>query len=83
MAAWAATRDEVVFGDEDGVLVVAADEVDRVLTLAEGIRDTEGRQAALIRTGTSLRDQVAFGPSAEFSAFLTALASLEPDARTT
>jgi regulator of RNase E activity RraA len=58
---WAVTSDDVVFGDEDGALFVAADRVDEVLTLAEGIRDTERAQASRIRAGQSLRSQVRFG----------------------
>jgi regulator of RNase E activity RraA len=57
---WTVTADDVVFGDEDGALFVPAHRVDEVLTLAEGIRDTERRQADLIRAGRSLRDQVEF-----------------------
>ena len=58
---WTVTRDDVVFGDEDGVLFVPADRVDEVLGLAAGIAATEGRQADDIRSGRSLRDQVRFG----------------------
>lgn len=57
---WAVTRDDIVFGDEDGVLFVSADRVDEVVTLAEGIRDTERAQASRIRGGQSLRSQVRF-----------------------
>jgi regulator of RNase E activity RraA len=66
---WTVTRDEVVFGDEDGVLFVPADRVDEVLSLAAGIAQTEGRQADDIRAGRSLRDQV------RFEAYLTARAA--------
>lgn len=58
---WTVTRDDVVFGDEDGVLFVPADRVDGVLELAAGIAATEGRQADDIRAGRSLREQVRFG----------------------
>jgi regulator of RNase E activity RraA len=57
---WVVTRDDVVFGDEDGVLFVPADRVDEVLSLAAGIAATEGRQADDIRSGRSLREQVRF-----------------------
>ena len=57
---WTVTRDDVVFGDEDGILFVPADRVDEVLSLATGIARTEGRQADDIRTGRSLREQVGF-----------------------
>jgi regulator of RNase E activity RraA len=57
---WTVTRDDVVFGDEDGVLFVPGDRVDEVLDTAAGIAATEGRQADDIRAGRSLRDQVRF-----------------------
>ena len=57
---WVVTRDDVVFGDEDGALFVPADRVEEVLGLAEGIRDTERAQASRIRAGETLRSQVRF-----------------------
>jgi regulator of RNase E activity RraA len=57
---WIVTRNDVVFGDEDGALFVPADRVNDVLTCAEAIRDTERAQATRIEAGTSLRDQVRF-----------------------
>ncbi len=54
------SRADAVLGDDDGVLFVAYDSLDTVLTHAEAIRDTERRQAALISAGTSLRAQVRF-----------------------
>jgi regulator of RNase E activity RraA len=58
---WEVTAEDYVAGDEDGVLFLPADRVDELLTIAEGIRDTERRQADLIREGgRSLRDQVGF-----------------------
>ncbi|MEV0803941.1 RraA family protein [Kribbella sp. NPDC050281] len=57
---WSVSRDDVVLGDEDGVVFVPADRVDEVAELAESIRDTEHRQAAEIRAGRSLREQVRF-----------------------
>lgn len=62
---WAITAADVVAADEDGVLFLPADRIDELLTLAEGIRDTEGAQADRIRDGHSLREQVRF---AEFLA---------------
>ena len=53
------TRD-VVFGDEDGVLFVPLARIDEVVETAGGIAATERRQAELIRSGTTLRDQVRF-----------------------
>lgn len=55
---WTVDDGDVVFGDDDGVLVVPADRLDEVLDHAERIRDTEVAQAERIRGGRSLRDQV-------------------------
>ncbi|MFD0744050.1 RraA family protein [Phytohabitans flavus] len=57
---WTVTRDDVVFGDEDGVLFVPSSRVSEVLDAAEAIRDTERRQADRIRAGETLRDQLRF-----------------------
>ncbi|GAB2632809.1 RraA family protein [Kribbella swartbergensis] len=57
---WTVTRDDVVLGDEDGVVFVPADRADELFDLAESIRDTEHTQAAAIRSGQSLRAQVRF-----------------------
>jgi regulator of RNase E activity RraA len=51
---------DVVIGDDDGVLFVPADDLSLVLDAAEAIRDTERRQAELVRGGTSLRSQLDF-----------------------
>ncbi|MFF0149090.1 RraA family protein [Amycolatopsis sulphurea] len=51
---------DLVFGDEDGVVFVPAAEAEKVFQAAESVRDTEQRQAARIRSGTSLRKQVGF-----------------------
>jgi regulator of RNase E activity RraA len=57
---WRVTGEDVVFGDDDGVLLVPADRVGEVLALAESIHDTERRQAERIRSGTGLRAQLRF-----------------------
>lgn len=57
---WTVSRDDLVLGDDDGVIFVPADRADELFTLAETIRDTERRQAERIREGTSLRSQVRF-----------------------
>lgn len=57
---WKVTNDDLVFGDEDGVLFVPSVRVDEVLDYAETIRDTERRQADRIRAGETLRDQLRF-----------------------
>ncbi|MCY0921525.1 MULTISPECIES: RraA family protein [unclassified Streptomyces] len=51
---------DFVFGDVDGVLFVAAEHVEKVLTTAERIRETEREQAHRIRSGETLRRQTAF-----------------------
>jgi regulator of RNase E activity RraA len=57
---WTVTADDIVFGDDDGVLFVPSSRADDVLGLAETIRDTERRQAERIRGGETLRDQLRF-----------------------
>ena len=54
------TTADIVFGDDDGVLFVAADRVEEVLTTAHGIWLTEREQARKIRAGETLRRQTAF-----------------------
>jgi len=55
-----ATGEDVVFGDRDGVLFLAADRLDEVLDVAHGIRRTERAQAERIEAGDTLRAQTAF-----------------------
>ncbi|MFJ1759877.1 RraA family protein [Amycolatopsis sp. NPDC088138] len=57
---WRIGPADLVLGDDDGVLFVPAARAGELFTLAEGIRDTERRQADRIRTGESLREQVRF-----------------------
>ncbi len=45
------TRDDLVLGDDDGVLFVPSRQAEEIFTLAETIRDTERRQAERIRAG--------------------------------
>jgi regulator of RNase E activity RraA len=54
------TSDDVVFGDDDGVLFVAAERVEEVLATAHEIWKTEREQARKIRAGETLRQQTAF-----------------------
>lgn len=54
------TSADVVFGDQDGVLFVAADRVEEVLAAARRIWETERAQADRIRAGDTLRSQTAF-----------------------
>ena len=57
---WTVGREDVVLGDDDGVLFVPGSRAADLFTMAETIRDTEGRQAERIRAGVSLRSQVQF-----------------------
>jgi 4-hydroxy-4-methyl-2-oxoglutarate aldolase len=54
------SRTEVVFGDDDGVLFVAADRAEEVLAAAQQIWQTERDQARKITAGNTLRQQTAF-----------------------
>ncbi|MCQ4040978.1 RraA family protein [Streptantibioticus rubrisoli] len=54
------TARDVVFGDDDGVLFVANDHAEEVLTTAHRIRHTEREQADRIRAGKTLRQQTSF-----------------------
>jgi 4-hydroxy-4-methyl-2-oxoglutarate aldolase len=57
---WTVSRDDLVLADEDGVLFIPVARADEIVAQAEAIRDTERRQAAWIRDGRSLREQVQF-----------------------
>ncbi|MFF5637271.1 RraA family protein [Streptomyces sp. NPDC012825] len=54
------TSDDVVFGDDDGVLFVAADRAAAVLETALSLLRTEREQARRIGAGETLRDQTRF-----------------------
>jgi regulator of RNase E activity RraA len=54
------SREDVVFGDDDGVLFVAADRAEEVLATAHQIWQTEREQSRRIRAGETLREQTAF-----------------------
>ncbi|MFX0055155.1 MAG: RraA family protein [Promethearchaeota archaeon] len=54
------TRDDVVFGDNDGVLFVSHEHVSRVLEAAKTILEKEQTQSAEIREGNSLSEQLQF-----------------------
>jgi len=58
---WLVSRDDLVLGDDDGVLFVPVARAEEVFAIAEGIRDTERGQAEQMRGGVSLREQVQFG----------------------
>lgn len=57
---WTVGHDDVVFGDDDGVLFVPESQVPEILNIAETIRDTEVRQADRVREGNLLRQQFHF-----------------------
>jgi regulator of RNase E activity RraA len=57
---WTVSREDLVLGDDDGVLFLPSSRAEEIFTLAEAIRDTERRQAERIRAGSSLRSQVEF-----------------------
>jgi len=57
---WTVSREDLILGDDDGVLLVPVARAGDIFTLAETIRDTERRQAELMRGGVSLRSQVQF-----------------------
>lgn len=57
---WTVGTQDVMVGDDDGVLFLPGDRLADLVTAAESIRDTEHGQADLIRSGRSLRDQVHF-----------------------
>jgi regulator of RNase E activity RraA len=54
------SNEDAVFADEDGVLFVAADQAWDVIATAQEVRETERRQADLLNSGTSLREQLEF-----------------------
>ncbi|MFJ5674009.1 RraA family protein [Streptomyces sp. NPDC093097] len=54
------TGEDMVFGDDDGVLFVPADRAEAVLDTARTIGEIEREQARRIRAGESLRRQTAF-----------------------
>ncbi len=58
---WATDGEDVIFGDDDGVIAVPAARAGAVIAIAETIRATEQSQADQIRAGVSLRDQLRFG----------------------
>lgn len=57
---WQVGRDDLVLGDDDGILLIPTSRAGELCTLAETVHDTERRQADPIRSGTSLRSQLRF-----------------------
>ena len=54
------TRGDIVFGDGDGVVFIAADQAGEILATARQIARTERDQAGKIQAGETLRQQTAF-----------------------
>ena len=52
------TRDDYVFADDDGVVVVATADLERVVAAAKDIADREGAQAVRLMNGELLRQQL-------------------------
>lgn len=55
------SAEDFVLGDDDGVLFLPLTRAADIAETAATIRDTERRQAAAMRTGTTLRTQAQFG----------------------
>jgi len=52
------TKDDYVFADDDGVVIVATEDVDRIIVAAKDIADREGAQAVRLMKGELLRQQL-------------------------
>ena len=57
---WVVTSDDVVVGDADGVIFLPFNKLTSIVPVAEAIHETERRQSAIMRNGTSLREQFYF-----------------------
>lgn len=55
------TAADLVVADDDGAIFLPLADASAIARAAAAIRDTEHRQAAAMRAGTSLREQMAFG----------------------
>jgi regulator of RNase E activity RraA len=54
------TADDVVLGDEDGVVFALLQDIEDIIVLARKIAETEQRQAANIKNGITLSQQIKF-----------------------
>jgi regulator of RNase E activity RraA len=54
------TADDVVFGDDDGVVFALLQDVENIISLARTIADAEKRQAENIKNGKTLSQQLKF-----------------------
>ncbi|MDR1686683.1 MAG: hypothetical protein LBR82_09685 [Desulfovibrio sp.] len=57
---WVVSSDDVAVGDADGVLFIPVTKLAEVIEAAEGIRETERRQAKAMREGRTFRKQASF-----------------------
>jgi 4-hydroxy-4-methyl-2-oxoglutarate aldolase len=63
------TSDDLVFADDDGVLFVSSQvDLEQLLQIANTISQTERKQAELIRSGKTLREQLRFAEYLEMRA---------------
>jgi 4-hydroxy-4-methyl-2-oxoglutarate aldolase len=60
LGGFSVTNADVVFADDDGVLFAPGDNIEKLLSAAQAIYQTERRQAELINAGKTLYDQVKF-----------------------
>jgi regulator of RNase E activity RraA len=54
------TADDVVFGDDDGVVFALLEDVEDIVTVARTIAETEQQQAENLKNGTTLSQQFKF-----------------------
>jgi 4-hydroxy-4-methyl-2-oxoglutarate aldolase len=54
------SKDDVVFGDDDGCIFVSADSIKQLFVTAQAIWQTERTQAEQIKSGKTLRRQLSF-----------------------
>ncbi len=80
----AITADDVVVGDDNGVIFLPREHLPRIADTARKVRDTEARQLAAMRQGRSFREQARFAeylarkqddPGYGFRAHLQAIAA--------
>jgi 4-hydroxy-4-methyl-2-oxoglutarate aldolase len=57
---WQVAGDDIVFADDDGVIFAPAAQVESLLATAQEIWGTERQQAAALKAGVSLRQQLGF-----------------------
>ena len=54
------TRDDAVFGDDDGVIFTPLEHVAEVLSTAQALWETERKQAEALKSGQTLSRQLKF-----------------------